>query len=161
MRTILAASMLMLMVGSTVAAAQNTTGSLSSPAGTPRTVAQTQSPTTRTPTAVTPPAPTVTPPTTTGGTATTNGTSTNGTTTDTTTPGSFIPARDAAIVMCGQDFSTGGGALLVFSASVSTNGPAIAPGTSCAQALADLFAAGFSVIDVQPFNQQLPYALVR
>ena len=131
MRTILAASMLMMMVGSTIALAQNTT---------------TQPPTTVTPT----PAPTVTPPTT-----------TNGTTTDATTPGAFIPARDAALVMCGQDFSTGNGALLVFSASVSTNGPAIAPGTACAQALADLFAAGFNVIDVQPFNQQLQYALVR
>jgi hypothetical protein len=145
MRTILAASMLML--GSTVAMAQNTTGSLTPTAGTPRTVAQT--PATQTPTTVTqPPA---TPSTTTNGT----------TTTDPATPGAFVPARDAAIVMCGQDFSTGGGAMLVFSASVSANGPAIAPGTACAQALADLFAAGFSVIDVQPFNQQLQYALVR
>ena len=154
MRTILAASMLMLMVGSTVAMAQNTTGSLTPAAGTPRTVAQTPTTsTTQTPTTVTqPPATTVTPSTTTNGTTTT---------TDTTTPGAFVPARDAAIVMCGQDFSTGGGALLVFSASVSSNGPAIAPGTACAQALADLFAAGFNVIDVQPFNQQLQYALVR
>ena len=153
MRTILAVSVLMLMVGSTVAMAQNTTGSLAPTAGTPRTVAQTPATATRTPTTVTqPPAATVTPSTTTNGTTTT---------TDTTTPGAFVPARDAAIVMCGQDFSTGGGALLVFSASVSSNGPAIAPGTACAQALADLFAAGFNVIDVQPFNQQLQYALVR
>jgi hypothetical protein len=82
--------------------------------------------------------------------------------TDTQNGGLVLPtARDAAIVMCGQDFTTGGGALLVFSASVSANGPAVSPGTACAQALADLFAAGFGVIDVQPFNQQLQYSLVR
>jgi len=34
-------------------------------------------------------------------------------------------------------------------------------GAACAQALPDLFVAGFSIIDVLPFNQQLQYTLVR
>jgi hypothetical protein len=147
MRTILVASMLLLLAP--VASAQNTTGSLSS--NTRSTTAQTGVPATGNGTT---PATTVTP--------TTPGTAATPTTPTETTNGGFLPAaRDAAIVMCGQDFTTGAGALLVFSASVSANGPATAPGAPCAQALADLFAAGFSVIDVQPFNQQLQYTLVR
>ncbi len=68
-------------------------------------------------------------------------------------------ARDAAIVLCAQDLSTG--ALIVFTASVSAGGATIAPGASCAQALSDLFVAGYAILDVQPFNQQLQYTLVR
>jgi hypothetical protein len=155
MRTLLAASLLLLMA--TVAVAQNTTGSLSqSP---PVVRAQAAAPAAATPaptTTTTPGVPTATPTTPPATTAAPT------TPTDTTNGGTILPnARDAAIVMCGQDFTTGGGALLVFSASVSANGPAVAPGTACAQALADLFAAGFGVIDVQPFNQQLQYSLVR
>ena len=155
MRTILAASMLLLV--STAAEAQvNTTGSLAGTAPvTPSTTAQ------ATTGAVTPaPVTTVTPTMVTPSTTTNNATTTTGTTPEAT--GAVVPtARDAAIILCGQDFSTGGGALLVFSASVSANAPAAAPGASCSQAIADLFAAGFSVIDVQPFNQQLQYTLVR
>jgi hypothetical protein len=121
----------------------NTTGSL-----TPTTpIVQTQAPA---PTTVTTPPPTVTaPPTTT--------TTTPGPTTTATTP----VARDAAIVICGEEFSTGTNRLLVSSASTSAGGPTIAPGSACAQALADLFAAGFGVIDVLPLNQQVQYTLVR
>src|SRR5947207_178469 len=70
-------------------------------------------------------------------------------------------ARDAAIVTCAAEFSTGGGRLLVSSASTSAGVPTIAPGAPCAQALADLFVAGFGVIDVLPVSQQVQYTLVR
>jgi hypothetical protein len=118
-----------------VAAAQtNTTGSLS-----PTT---TQAPAPTTPGGTTP---TITPPATTPSTA-----------------AAAAPApRDAAIVICAEEFSTGAARLLVFSASTSAGAPAITPGAACAQALSDLFVAGFGVIDVQPFNQQLQYTLVR
>jgi hypothetical protein len=49
----------------------------------------------------------------------------------------------------------------VSSASTSAGGPTIPPGAPCAQALSDLFAAGFGVIDVLPVNQQVQYTLVR
>lgn len=95
---------------------------------------------------------------------------TPGGTTPTTTPPATTPPsaaaaapapRDAAIVICAEEFSTGTARLLVFSASTSAGAPAITPGAACAQALSDLFVAGFGVIDVQPFNQQLQYTLVR
>ena len=35
------------------------------------------------------------------------------------------------------------------------------PGLPCAQALSDLFVAGFGIIDVLPLSQQLQYTLVR
>jgi hypothetical protein len=123
----------------TVAMAQvNTTGTISPNT----TVSQTQSPSTTT--------------TTTG-----TGSATTTAPTTATTPSTTAPAapRDAAIVICAQDLSTG--ALVVFTSSVSTGGPAIAPGAACAQALSDLFVAGFGIIDVQPFNQQVQYTLVR
>jgi hypothetical protein len=69
--------------------------------------------------------------------------------------------RDVAIVLCGEELSSGASRLLVFSASTSTGGPTIAPGAPCAQALSDLFVAGFALFDVQPFNQQLQYTLAR
>jgi hypothetical protein len=122
------------------AAAQNTTGSLSPTT----TLTQAQTPTTGTGT-------------TTGTTGTTTGTT--GTTTAATTP--TTAARDVAIVLCGQEFSTGAGQLLVFTASTSAGGATIAPGAPCAQAISDLFVAGYSILDVQPFNQQLQYTLVR
>jgi hypothetical protein len=78
-----------------------------------------------------------------------------------TSPTAVVPARDAAIVLCAQDFSTGTGRLVVFTASTSAGTPAITAGAACAQALSDLFVAGFSIIDVLPFNQQLQYTLVR
>ena len=112
--------------------------------------------------------------TTTGGTTTgtvtgTTGTTTGGTTTDTTNGASGADAaavgatvfRDAAIVICGQEFSTGASRLLVFSASTSSGAPAVTPGAACAQGLSDLFVAGFQILDVVPFNQQLQYTLVR
>jgi hypothetical protein len=138
MRSLLAALLVMLVP--VIAVAQvNTTGSLS-----PTTLTQAQTPTN-------------------GTTGTTNGgTTTNGTTTGTTN-GTAEPtaatARDAAIVLCAQDFSTG--ALVVFSASLSAGGATVSPGAPCAQALSDLFVAGYGIIDVQPFNQQLQYTLVR
>ena len=116
-----------------MAAAQtNTTGTLSPNT----TVTQVQSPTAPTPGATTP---------------------------DTTTPspGAVTAPRDAAIVVCGQEFSTGTARLLVFTASTNAGAPTIAPGAPCAQALSDLFVAGFSIIDVLPFSQQLQYTLVR
>ena len=79
----------------------------------------------------------------------------------TSSPTTVVPARDAAIVLCAQDFSTGTGRLVVFTASTSGGSPAITAGAACAQALSDLFVAGFSIIDVLPFNQQLQYTLVR
>jgi hypothetical protein len=129
----------------------NTTGTLSPNTST----VQVQSPTT---TFGTPPATTTTPPPTT--TTTTPGATTNGTTA-TPTNGATAVARDAAIVVCGADFSTGSTRLLVSSASTSAGGPTIPPGAPCAQALSDLFAAGFGVIDVLPVNQQVQYTLVR
>jgi hypothetical protein len=155
MRTLLGALLVLLMPA--MAAAQvNTTGSLS-----PTTqVTQVQTPTM-----------TENGTTTTGTTngATTTGTTTNGTTgatVDTTattngTNAALTAARDVAIVLCGQEFSTGAGQLLVFTASTSAGGASIAPGAPCAQAISDLFVAGYSIIDVQPFNQQLQYTLVR
>lgn len=77
------------------------------------------------------------------------------------TPSTTAGARDAAIVVCGEDISTGTTRLVVFSASTSTGAPQIAPASPCAQVLADLFVAGFGLLDVQPFNQQLQYTLVR
>ena len=79
----------------------------------------------------------------------------------TTTTTSLPAARDVAIVTCAADSSTGGGRLLVTSASTSAGVPAVAPGAACAQALADLFVGGFSVIDVLPITQQVQYTLVR
>lgn len=69
--------------------------------------------------------------------------------------------RDAAIIVCGQEFSTGAGRLLVFSASTNAGAPTIAPGAPCAQALSDLLVAGFGIIDVLPFSSQVQYTLVR
>ena len=172
MRTMLVAVMLVLVTAG-VAGAQlkNTTGSLpgstltQSFGGTTTDGTTTGGTTTSVP--ATTPTQTTTPATVTGGTTTT-GTTTmplgaaGATTTTTPAASAVVPtAHDAAIVLCGQDFSTGGGALLVFSASVSANGPAISPGSACAQAIADLFASGFTVIDVQTFNQQVQYTLVR
>ncbi|MBM4440671.1 MAG: hypothetical protein FJ027_09635 [Candidatus Rokubacteria bacterium] len=107
-----------------------------------------------------------TPPTTAPGVGTTtNGTTTTpgGTTTGGATPTVAAPAvlREAVIVVCGEDISTGATRLVVFSASSSAGAPTIAPASPCAQALADLFVAGFGLMDVQPFNQQLQYTLVR
>lgn len=99
-------------------------------------------------------------PPTTGQTPTTPGTTTTGQAATTTGTTAAAP-RDAAIVVCGEDISTGVTRLVVFSSSTSTGGPSVAPASPCAQALADLFVAGFGVIDVQPFNQQLQYTLVR
>jgi hypothetical protein len=163
MRTMLGALLLVLVPALAMAQARNTTGSLSSNT----TIAQTQTPTTTRGTT------NGTTGTTTNGT-TTGATTTNGTTTGVTTPATTPPAttdpsapaafgapRDAAIVLCGQEFSTGAGRLVVFTASTSEGAPAITPGSSCAQALSDLFVAGFGVIDVLPFSQQLQYTLVR
>ncbi len=134
MRTTLVA-LLVALVPAVAAAQTNTTGTLSPNT----TVTQAQLPTTPGTT------PTTTPPATTPPTA-----------------AAAAPApRDAAIVICAEEFSTGTARLLVFSASTSTGAPAITPGAACAQALSDLFVAGFGVIDVQPFNQQLQYTLVR
>lgn len=69
--------------------------------------------------------------------------------------------REAAIIVCAPEFSTGAGRLLVSSARTSAGGPTVAPGAPCAQALSDLFVAGFGVIDVLPVNQQVQYTLVR
>lgn len=103
--------------------------------------------------------------TTTGTGTTTGATGTTGTITETTTGGATGAIagapRDAAIVTCAEDISTGANRLVVFSSSVSTGGPTIAPMAACAQALADLFAAGYGIIDVQPVNQQVQYTLVR
>lgn len=122
----------------------NTTGSLSP------TFAQTQTPS---PAVTTPP-------------ATTTVTSPTPTTSTTTTPAPTAGAtagvpRDAAIVICAEEFSTGTNRLLVSSASTSAGGPTIPPGSQCAQALSDLFVAGFGVIDVLSLNQQVQYTLVR
>ena len=88
---------------------------------------------------------------------------TTGTTSPNTTSLSPTPtiAREAAILVCGADVSTGISRLLVSGASTSGGVTAPAPGAQCAQALADLFGAGFAVIDVQSVNQQLQYTLVR
>ena len=136
MRTTLVAVLIALTAAAPVAAQMNTTGSLS-----PNTTV-TQS--------------TTTPGTTTGGT-TTSTTTTPGT----PTPAATTPLRDAAIIICGEDFSTGTPRLLVFTASTSAGSATIAPALPCAQALSDLFVAGFQIIDVLPFNQQLQYTLVR
>ena len=158
MRTLLGVLLVML-VPAMAAAQVNTTGSL---APTTR-VTQVQTPTTGTGT-------------TTNGTITNGITGTTGTTTGTTgtttgttgttattngTNAALTTARDVAIVLCGQEFSTGAGQLLVFTASTSAGGASIAPGAPCAQAISDLFVAGYNIIDVQPFNQQLQYTLVR
>jgi hypothetical protein len=99
------------------------------------------------------------------GTTTGNGATTGiGTTTGTTgtTAGAIAGTpRDAAIITCAEDISTGANRLVVFSSSVSTGGPTIAPMAACAQALADLFAGGYGLIDVQQVNQQVQYTLVR
>ena len=97
--------------------------------------------------------------TTTGSTGTTTGTT--GTTTGTTTGALAGTPRDAAIITCAEDISTGANRLVVFSSSVSTGGPTITPMAACAQALADLFAGGYGIIDVQQVNQQVQYTLVR
>ena len=161
MRTLLGALLVML-VPAMAAAQVNTTGSL---APTTR-VTQVQTPTTGTTTNGT----TTTGTTTNGITGTTGTTTgTTGTTTGTTgttattngTNAALTAARDVAIVLCGQEFSTGAGQLLVFTASTSAGGASIAPGAPCAQAISDLFVAGYNIIDVQPFNQQLQYTLVR
>jgi hypothetical protein len=122
-----------------LALAQNTTGTLS-----PNTsVTRAQAPVTP---GTTPAAP---------------GTTTPAATTTTPSAAAAPAPRDVAIVLCAQDFATGTGSLLVFSASTSSGAPTIAPGAPCAQALSDLFVVGFGVIDVLPFNQQLQYTLVR
>ena len=97
--------------------------------------------------------------TTTGTTGTTTGTT--GTTTGTTTGALAGTPRDAAIITCAEDISTGANRLVVVSSSVSTGGPTITPMAACAQALADLFAGGYGIIDVQQVNQQVQYTLVR
>lgn len=130
-------ALLVVLVPAIVAAQVNTTGTLS-----PNT-SVTQAPT----------------PTTTDG-ATTGTTTPAATTTTPTTTAAPAP-RDVAIVLCAEEFSTGATRLLVSSASTSAGGASIAPGAPCAQAISDLFVAGFGVIDVQPFNQQLQYTLVR
>ena len=79
----------------------------------------------------------------------------------TPSPTAIAAPRDAAIVICGQEFSTGTARLLVFTASTNAGAPTIAPGAACAQALSDLFVAGFGIIDVLPLGQQLQYTLVR
>jgi len=138
MRTMLGA-LLMVLAPAVAVAQTNTTGSIS-----PNTsVVQAQSPAppdTVTPTTpgATTPAPAATP-----------------------SPTALASPRDAAILICGQEFSTGTARLVVFTASTSAGAPAIAPGAACAQALSDLFVAGFGVIDVLPFNEQLQYTLVR
>jgi hypothetical protein len=144
-------ALLVTLVPAVSAAQVNTTGSLSAT----RTVTQVQTPTTTNGTTGT-----TTGGTTTGGTTggTTTGTTTNNTTTTNGTTAAAT-AGNVAIVLCVQDFTTG--ALVVSTASVSTGGAAIASGAACAQALSDLFVAGYGVIDVQPFNQQLQYTLVR
>jgi len=148
MRTMLMA-VLVAMIPTAAAAQVNTTGSISP--NTTGVVAQT--PTT---------GGTTTGTTTGGTTGTTTGTTASPTTTPATgtTTAAGAP-RDAAIVICGQDFSTGAARLLVFTASTNAGGPTIPPGTACAQALSDLFVAGFTILDVLPFNQQLQYTLVR
>ena len=129
------------------AAQTNTTGSIS-----PNTsVLQAQVTPGVTPGATTTPPATPQAPTTTAPSA-----GTTPSTTSTTTG-----ARDAAIVVCGEDISTGTTRLVVFSSSTSTGAPPIAPASPCAQVLADLFVAGFGLLDVQPLNQQLQYTLVR
>ena len=123
---------LLLALAPAMAAAQtNTTGTLS-----PKTtVTPVQSPTAPT----TPPTPSAT----------------------TASPTAVAAPRDAAIVICGQEFSTGTARLLVFNASTNAGAPTIAPGAACAQALSDLFVAGFGIIDVLPFGSQLQYTLIR
>ena len=79
----------------------------------------------------------------------------------TASPTAVAAPRDAAIVICGQEFSTGTARLLVFNASTNAGAPTIAPGAACAQALSDLFVAGFGFIDVLPFGSQLQYTLIR
>lgn len=136
MRTMLGALVVALVP--TMAVAQtNTTGTISPNT----TVVQTPSPTT-------------------AGGPTTNGT-TPGPAPTAPSPTALATPRDAAILICGQEFSTGTARLLVFNASTSAGAPAIAPGAPCAQALSDLFVAGFGIIDVLPFNEQLQYTLVR
>ena len=128
----------------TAAAQTNTTGSLS-----PNT------------TVVQAPTPTVVTPSTGTTTTTDPAATTTAAPAPTTTPAVAAAPRDAAIVLCASEFSTGGGRLLVFSASTSAGVPTIAAGAPCAQALSDLFVAGFGVIDVLPVNQQVQYTLVR
>jgi hypothetical protein len=156
-RKILGAAIVML-TAATVTAQTNTTGSLSQN----RPILQTQT-TQGTPPGTTPPGTTTIPG------ATTPGTTTSGTTitpggTATTSPPTASPTgtpRDAAILVCGEDISTGVTRLVVFSASTSAGAPTIAAASPCAQALADLFVAGFGLLDVQPLNQQLQYTMVR
>ena len=138
---------LVLLVPAMVAAQVNTTGSLSPTAP----LIQAQTPTNGTGT--------TTGGTTTGGTTT--GTTTGTTNAVTTTTPTTATPRDVAIVLCAQQFSTGTGQLVVFTASTSAGGASIASGAPCAQAISDLFVAGYNIIDVQPFNQQLQYTLVR
>ncbi len=146
--TLLALAVLVL--PATAVAQVNTTGSLSP--NTTTVQGTTPTTTTTTPSTVTTPTTTLTAPSATGNAAT-------GAATGAATP--TAAARDAAIVTCGAEFSTGVGRLLVTSASTSASVPAIAVGGPCAQALSDLFVAGFGVIDVLPANQQVVYTLVR
>jgi hypothetical protein len=76
-------------------------------------------------------------------------------------PATLPAARDAAIVVCAEDFSTGAPRLVVTSATMSGGGTTPPPGAPCAQALSDLFVAGFSVLDVLPMTQRLHYTLMR
>ncbi len=71
------------------------------------------------------------------------------------------PASIAEVEPVDNRNETRCGAALVSSASTSAEAPSVAPGAACAQALSDLLAAGFTVIDVVPFNQRLEYTLVR
>ena len=67
--------------------------------------------------------------------------------------GAEITGSDVVILICVLDQGNYTN-IIVFSSSSSTNAPTVASGTSAAQALADLFAAGFKIEDVQP-----PYGL--
>jgi len=167
----LLAAMLLVSCAATAGAEINTTGTLSSNTtlaqGTTRSTTGTTTQgtvTNGTTTGTTSPGvttPGVTTPGTTTGVTTTTGT-TGGTTTGAVT-GTAVPGvpRDAAIIVCGEDISTGANRLVVFSSSTSTGGPTLAPAAPCAQALADLFVAGYGIIDVQSVNQQVQYTLAR
>ena len=131
----------------------NTTGTLSQNTSTAQT--QRSSPTTTgTPATIGTPTTTTTPNT------VTTPTTTPTETTDPTATVVGIP-RDAAIVVCAEEFSTGTSRLVVSTASANAGGPSIPAGTPCAQALSDLLAVGFGVIDVLPLAQRVQYTLVR
>ena len=59
------------------------------------------------------------------------------------------PSDDAVIIMCGTRFDLTPPQIQVQAADSSANAPAIAPETSCAQALADLLHEGFEIVDSQ------------